>query len=180
MKIIAKKNRLVWGMLVCIGLFSCEKEPEPQDPCGDNDWARVEKNGKEVCLGQVAVDYFHPNTSSAVVIMTAGNEVVGDKELNLEFSIPVEGVELNTAYPVKTGKIHGADPVTEGSITFLVFDPPSLGKAGCFAGRFQLRSASDPAAPTFVYTNGRFVFSKGTVYQSHQGNADTNGCNPFK
>ena len=160
-------------LLTCI---SCEKESEPSGPCDDNDWARVTKNGEEACLGYVEVNYFNANTSSAKIVFTAGNEMVGDKELMVDFAIPIEGVALNTPYPVEEGRIYGADPITEGSITLLVFDPPSQGKAGCIAGTFEL-TASGPDSPVpFEYTNGKFTYYKSAATDVIVGTP----CNPFK
>ncbi|MEZ4945600.1 MAG: hypothetical protein R2804_08740 [Cyclobacteriaceae bacterium] len=157
---------------------ACEEEPAPLEPCDDSQWATATKNGDEVCLGQTEVNYFNPNTNSAKIVFTAGNEMIGAREIDAEFSIPVDGIVLNTAYPLSSGKLYGADPITSGTITFLVFDPPAQGKEGCIAGTFSLTAGSPNGPATFTYTNGKFVYFKGTVYV--EDNISDNSCNPFK
>lgn len=156
---------------------ACEEEHSPVSPCDDDQWATATKNGEEVCLAELQVSYFHPNTRSAVIVFTAGNEVSGDREINAEFTIPVDGITLNTPYPIKSGDLYGADPITSGTITFLVFDPPAQSKAGCIAGTFSLTAGTPNGPATFEYTNGRFVYYKGTVYE--EDNISGNSCNPF-
>ncbi|MFZ1806212.1 MAG: hypothetical protein WAU36_03265 [Cyclobacteriaceae bacterium] len=157
---------------------SCEEEPAPIAPCNDNQWATATKNGEEVCLGELAVSYFNPNTANALITFNAGNELTGAREIDAEFSIPTDGIALNTAYPLKSGSLYGADPIRSGTITFLVFDPPAQGKVGCIAGTFSLTAGSPNGPATFEYTNGKFVYNKGTVYE--EDNLRDTGCNPFK
>jgi hypothetical protein len=180
MKKIYKSLGLTCAVAIAISFWACEKKTEPAGPCDDDQWATAVRNGEARCLGEVEVTYWFPNTESAKIIMTAGNEMIGAREIDVEFSIPVEGLMLNTPYPVLEGKILGADQITEGSITFLVFDLPAQGKAGCIAGTFQLKAAAPGAPATFEYTDGKFVYYKGTVRESDFGTADNSGCNPFK
>ena len=169
-------------LIVLIGLaglmagVACEEIPEPIDPCDDNRWATSTRNGEPICLGQVEVTYFHANSSAAKIIMSARNEgPTMAPEIYVEFSIPVEGITLNTAYPVLEGKIYDADEITEGSLTLLVFDPPSQGKEGCIAGTFTL-TAQTGGITTFNYTDGKFVYFKGAGTES---SSLSPGCNPF-
>lgn len=162
--------------LIFLLFTACEETPEPSDPCDDNDWATALRDGEEHCIGVVEVNYFHPNTTSAVIIFSARNATSLTPEIYAEFTIPVDGVALNTPYPIKTGKILDADPITSGSLTLLAFDPPAQGKTGCFAGTFSLAAGSS-SGPAIEYTNGRFVYYKGTVYA--KDNISGNGCNPF-
>ena len=90
----------------------------------------------------------------------------------------VRKTTARTHFSLLEGEFFGADPITEGSLTLLVVDPPAQGKAGCFAGTFNLKSQSG-GITTFDYTNGRFVYYRGTVSQSDFGNAENTGCNPF-
>ena len=169
---------LIGLILFLVFTISCEEIPEPSDPCDDNEWATAIKNGEDYCMGKVEVTYWNVNTQSAKIGITAGNESIAPFEISATFSIPVEGIELNKAYPLLEGEFFGADPITEGSLTLLVVDPPAQGKAGCFAGTFNLKSQSG-GITTFDYTNGRFVYYRGTVSQSDFGNAENTGCNPF-
>lgn len=164
--------------IVLLFNVACEEQPTPIEPCNDNQWATATKNGEEVCLGEAEAIYFNPNTANAIIVFTAGNEQTGDREINAEFSIPIDGIALNTPYPIKSGKLFGADPITSGSITFLVFDPPAQGKVGCIAGTFSLTAGTPNGPVTFEYTNGKFVYNKGTVYE--EDNLGDTGCNPFK
>lgn len=174
-----KKIVCVAVIAICLGLLSCEETSEPVGPCKDNEWATAIKNGKEACLGGIQVTYWDANTANARLIITAGNEAIPPYEISATFSVPQEGIELNKAYPLTEGKLFGADPLTSGSMTLLVFDPPAQGVAGCFAGTFQLEAGAAGSPATFTYTNGRFVYYKGTVYESDFGNANNTGCNPF-
>ena len=169
---------LIGLILFLVFTISCEEIPEPSDPCDDNEWATAIKNGEDYCMGKVEVTYWNANTQSAKIGITAGNESIAPFEISATFSIPVEGIELNKAYPLLEGEFFGADPITEGSLTLLVVDPPAQCKAGCFAGTFNLKSQSG-GITTFDYTNGRFVYYRGTVSQSDFGNAENTGCNPF-
>ena len=172
------KNRCLIGLALFFQIASCEETPEPIDPCKDNEWATALKNGEDHCVGKVEVTYWNANTQNAKIDIIAGNELIAPYEISASFGIPVEGIELNKAYPVLEGKLFGADPITEGSLTLLVFDPPAQGKAGCFAGTFNLKSQTG-GITTFDYTNGRFVYYRGTVYESDFGDAENSGCNPF-
>lgn len=170
------KYRSLPGLIfVFLLITSCEEVPEPSDPCEDNEWATALKNGENHCMGKVEVTYWNANTQDAKIIMTAGNELIAPYEIDATFRIPVEGVELNKAYPVLEGKLFGADPITEGSMTLLVFDPPAQGKAGCIAGTFSLK-AQTGGITTFDYTNGRFAYFKGAGTGPI---GSTEFCNPF-
>ncbi len=169
---------LVATLLTCLFSVSCEETPDPLGPCEDNEWATATRNGEEHCMGGVQITYWNANTEDAKIIMTAGNEAIPPYEINAEFRVPVEGIELNRAYPAIEGNLFGADPIFEGSLTLLVFDPPAQGKAGCFAGVFSLKAGS-PSATTFDYSNGKVVYYIGTVYESDHGTAENSGCNPF-
>ena len=164
------------SIVVLLGCLSCEKEPNPLGPCDDNTWAKVKKNGNDACLSEVDILYYNANTDVATIGFTAGNELSGARELKADFAIPVEGLALNTPYPLKEGSIYGADSLTEGSITLLVFDPPAQGKAGCIAGTFELK-ANGPNAPVpYEYTGGQFIYFKSASQEIVPGAA----CNPFK
>ena len=159
--------------------ISCEQEDasaEPPGNCNDYEWARVTKNGDDICLANVVVNYSYPNTVNATIGFVAGNEDTGDRELFANFAVPIEGIALNTPYPLREGSIYGADPITEGSITLLIFDEPSQGKTGCIAGTFELKAAGPDSPVPFEYTNGKFTYYKSTVAQvpSHSP------CNPFQ
>ncbi|WP_421871994.1 hypothetical protein [Marinoscillum sp.] len=165
-------------IIVFMGLVTftgCEETPEPTDPCEDTQWATATRNGEDHCMGNVEVTYWNANTTSAKVILSARNDESLTPEINAAFSIPVEGVMLNTAYPVLEGKIFGADEITEGSLTLLVFDPPAQGKAGCIAGTFTLKSQSGGIS-TFEYTDGKFAYFKG---EGTELTGSTEFCNPF-
>lgn len=179
MNLLIKPATLIIAISLSLIHFSCDESPSKVDPCDDNEWVTATKNGEAVCLSELEVTYFYPNTNSATIVFTAGNELVGDREIEAEFSIPVEGIELNTDYPIKTGKLYGADPIQSGFIRLLVFDPPAQGKPGCISGTFSLKAGTPNGPTTFEYTNGRFVYYKGTVKQSDQGTAVNSGCNPF-
>ena len=162
---------LLLGLLIT----SCEKTPEPLDPCEDNEWATAVRNGEDICLGVVEVTYWNANTTSAKVIVSTRDASTLTPEIYAEFSIPVEGVVLNTAYPVLTGKFFDADEITEGSLTLLVFDPPAQNKAGCMAGTFTLKAQAG-GTTTFEYTDGKFVYFKGPGTESFNA---PESCNPF-
>lgn len=168
---------LLFSFLLALFITSCEEKAEPLGPCEDNQWAKVNRNGEEHCLGLVEVSYFNANTSSAMVILSARDEAAVSltPEIYVEFSIPVEGVVLNTSYPIIKGKILDTDEITEGSLTFLVFDPPAFQKSGCVAGTFSLK-AQTGGVTTFEYTDGKFVFAKGQGTESYYAPAS---CNPF-
>ena len=171
-------NRLLFiPFLFPFLISSCEEKAEPLGTCEDNQWTRFNRNGEERCLGAVEVNYFHANTNSAKVILSARDEdaVSLTPEIYVEFSIPVEGAILNTPYPVIAGKILDADEITEGSLTLLVFDPPSSQKSGCVAGTFTLKAEAG-GVTTFEYTDGKFVFSKGQGADNYYAPAS---CNPF-
>lgn len=167
--------------LIIIALFglsiftACEETPEPSDPCADNQWAIANRNGEQYCMGNVEVTYWNANTPSAKVILSARNEDSLTPEINVEFSIPVEGVVLNTAYPVIEGRVFGADEITEGSLTLLVFDPPATNKAGCIAGTFTVKAQSG-GITTFEYANGKFAYFK-AAGTGPTGSSEF--CNPF-
>lgn len=166
-------------LLGAVAVWSCEETPEPSGPCEDSQWATATLNGEAHCMGKVEVNYFHANTTSAKIILTARNEGPSlTPEIDVEFAIPVEGVALNTPYPVSTGKIYDADEITEGSLTLLVFDPPTQLEAGCIAGTFTLKAGIN-GTTTFNYTDGRFVYFRKTVQQSDQSSVASLGCNPF-
>lgn len=158
--------------------FSCEDTPQPASPCDeDAAWAKALRNGEELCLPELSVTYFFPNTPNAIIVFQAGNLV--DKEILADFAIPEEGIKLNTPYPLKQGTLFGADPLVEGSISFLTFDPPTPTKAGCIAGRFSLKSGGPNAPVSFEYTDGRFAFFKGTVQEDDRSTPQSTGCTPF-
>ena len=160
--------------LLALLFTSCEETPEPHGPCEDDQWATATLNGEEHCMGKAEVTYWNANTNSAIINLITKQADAIDAEIHVDFSIPVEGVALNTPYPVKSGKVFDADVITEGSITLLVFDPPSVNKAGCIAGTFNLK-AENGGITTFNYTNGRFVYFKGQGTES----SISTGCNPF-
>lgn len=155
--------------------FSCEETPEPLGPCEDNEWVTARRNGEDYCMGIAEVTYWNANTTSAKVIISARNEDTLTPEIYVEFSIPIEGVALNTPYPVLTGKIFNADEITEGSLTLLVFDPPAPNKAGCIAGTFNLKAKAG-SLTTFEYTDGKVAYFKGQGTESFK---PSESCNPF-
>ena len=171
-----KKNMLFSIALILLGLFACEEAPESVTPCTDTEWAKALKNGKETCWGEVAVSYFNPNTKAAVIVFTAGD--VYKSEISAEFTIPEEGVNTNTDYPLKSGTVFGADPLTSGTINFIDFDPPAPGKKGCITGTFNLTAGVPGVPTTFTYTNGTFIFYRGTMFESDHDTGEA--CNPFK
>ncbi|HNP19685.1 MAG TPA: hypothetical protein PKL31_14705 [Fulvivirga sp.] len=165
--------------VIYLGLFSlimaCQESPIPVDPCNDGQWATALKNGTEVCFPEISVTYFFPNTKNAVIIFDAGQLLMD--EINAEFSIPVEGIELNKDYPLKEGKISGADPFTEGKINFILFDMPGQSKSGCIAGTFSLKANSPNAPASFEFTEGKFVYFRSAMSQENRDSGT--GCNPF-
>lgn len=157
-------------------IMACKESPTPVDPCSDTEWATAVKNGVEVCFPEISVTYSFQNTENAIVVLAAGQAV--KKEINAEFSIPVEGIELHKDYPLKEGRIFGADSFTEGKINFLVFDLPSQSEAGCIAGTFSLKAINPDGPGNFEYTAGRFVYFRGAMSQDKQVDGAV-VCNPF-
>ena len=158
-------------------IWACEPAPTPSGPCEDGQWATALKNGADHCLGLVEVTYWNANSPSAHILFTAGE--VGNKEIQANFAIPAEGIALNQDYPLRDGTLYGADELTSGSIRFLVFDPPSTGEGGCIAGTFTL-TADGPDTPVpFRYTEGRFLYYKGTTAESDNYTDFSQSCNPF-
>ncbi|GAB3327309.1 hypothetical protein GCM10027429_00990 [Marivirga atlantica] len=153
--------------ILFISLLSCEEELETQKPCTVGRWASADKNAENVCLGQMAISYWSPNTSSAHIVFTAGStSQVGVPEIEAEFTIPISGIALNTNYPLNSGKLAGADPFTEGYISFINFDYPE-----CVSGTFELKAENSDIGVIQSYSNGKFVFDK-------QGQINSS-CNPF-
>ncbi len=169
-----KIKRIIYLCAITL-VVACEETPTPVDPCNDGKWATALKNGTEVCFPEISVTYFFPNTKNAVIIFDAGQLLMD--EINAEFSIPVEGIELNRDYPLKEGKLSGADPFTEGKINFLLFDMPDQSKNGCIAGTFSLKANNPNAPASFEFTDGKFLYFMGVVNQDNQD--DGSGCNPF-
>ena len=166
----------LFNLSICaLLIIACETDPGPSDPCADNEWASVNRNGVDICLGVTEVTYFNANSNAAKIVFSAAEIDFLNPEIEADFSIPVDGVMLNTPYPVSSGRILKADPITEGNITLLVFDPPAQGKAGCIAGTFSLKSTVN-GITTFEYTNGRFVYFKGEGTESY---GPDDSCNPF-
>ena len=163
-------------VLLLLGFLACEEAPKPIDPCADNEWAKATKNGKETCWGDVAVSYFNANTKGAVIVFTAGDGL--KSEILAEFTIPEDGINTNTDYPLKSGTIFGADPFSSGTINFIDFDPPAPGKKGCITGTFNLTAGASGAPATFSYANGKFIFYRGTMFESDHDTGEA--CNPFK
>ena len=153
--------------ILFITLLACEEEVETKKACTVGRWASADKNSQSVCLENMAISYWRANTSSAHIIFTAGStSQVGVPEIEAEFSIPVSGIALNTNYPLKEGKLAGADPFTEGYINFINFDYPN-----CVSGTFELRAENSEIGVTQSYSNGKFVYDKlGQINSS---------CNPF-
>lgn len=172
------KRFMLMAFLSTYFLISCENTPQPADICDeDAQWAKAIRNGDEVCLPELNISYFFSNTPNAIITFQAGGLV--DKEILADFSVPEEGVTLQTKYSLKEGSLFGADPLVEGSISFLTFDPPTPIKAGCIAGTFSLKSGGPNAPASFEYTNGRFAFFKRTVQEDDRSTPENTGCTPF-
>ncbi|MDN4164548.1 hypothetical protein QWY31_03490 [Cytophagales bacterium LB-30] len=168
---------VISALLMFVFFASCEEKPEPLGSCEDGQWAKANRNGEAHCMGAVEVTYWNANTNSAKIILFTRDESLTTltPEINAEFSVPIEGVTLNTAYPLIEGKILDADVITEGSLTLLVFDPPGTQNSGCIAGTFSLKAESG-GVTTFEYTEGTFVFAKGQGADNYYA---PSSCNPF-
>lgn len=165
-------------VLILSGLSfsSCLEDKEPGiDPCNDYEWARVNRDGNEICFEYADIILHRPNTTNSYV--QAQFNKPGDKSapsISAFFSIPASGLELSTVYPATGGDFFGSEDVIDGEIMFISYTTIDTQGHYCVSGTFSLTTKNPNSGATTQFTNGKFV-----SFQPGKNLEDFDACNPF-
>lgn len=161
--------------------FACTTKEDPAvDPCDDNDWARVMRNGTEICFEQMAISYWQANTSNAYITAEIYNDRIDAGAtapyILADFSIPASGIELHKPYPLKEGTFYDVEELTSGEITFYTFENQNSNSSEsmCISGVFSLTSKNPNSGATTTFSNGKFL-----QFAVRTGGSTRNECSPF-
>jgi hypothetical protein len=157
-------------------LTSCLEDKEPEiDPCNDYEWARVNRDGSEICFPNADVLLFEANTTNAYVHAQFYTPAVKSApSISAFFPIPASGLELNTVYTANDGDFFGSEDLIEGEILFLSFTTKDTRGHQCITGTFSLTTKNPNSGVITQFTNGKFVsFLPGNDLQEYDE------CNPF-
>ena len=111
--------------------FACENVEEEIEPCTSGYlWAKANIDGVEVCFEKVRYVEKNMNTKDAYIQLTIYNGLRNtDESINAFFSVPVEGIRLNTPYEAYDGSYYNAEDVVSGNLTFTYYNIDSNDKA---------------------------------------------------
>ncbi|MBX2943913.1 MAG: hypothetical protein KF860_16380 [Cyclobacteriaceae bacterium] len=165
-------------VLILSGLSftSCLEDKEPEiDPCNDYQWARVDRDGKEMCFPMANILLYFPNSSNSY--LQAQFNTPADKSspsISVYFDIPASGLEVNTTYKATRGDFFGSEEVIDGEIMFISYTTKDAMGHYCESGTFSLTTKNPNSGAITQFTNGKFV-----SFQPGKNLEDYDACNPF-
>ncbi|MEQ9306392.1 MAG: hypothetical protein RJQ14_20945 [Marinoscillum sp.] len=142
------------------GLCGCqEEEPDEVGACVDSRWVTVDRDGQEVCFGDLTAVYNNPNSSNASFSLD-GREGPNGATFSVYFTIPASGLELNTVYAVASGDYFSSEDIISGELMLLTYTAGVSNGAGTsrakVTGTFSFVSQNPNSQRQTAFTNGAF------------------------
>lgn len=148
-------------ILIPLTIISCKEEEKVLGPCKGFLWAKASIDGREVCFENIRLVYQNANTKDAYIQLTIDNGLIGiDESINGFFSVPVEGITLNTAFPAYDGDYFQSEEMVSGSLTYIYYDTTAPNKDDRYAhGFFELVTQNLNNTSSQTQISGEFIYN---------------------